>query len=138
MKNRRTRALVALATSALALTLAGTSAALAPSAHAASGGGCTGGSSGPAGTVYSCISASGYAQLVGDAHVYMNSVPSGCHITVNVWDWEFDYIVTSTTVPCGTSKHVVAPTYNGAYDWYYTEVIVNNGSPVWSPRQYMP
>ena len=127
-----------LAASAVAMALAAASAALAPSAHAASGGGCTGGSSGPAGTVYSCISASGYAQLVGDAYVYMNSVPSGCKITVNVWDWEFDYVVSSTTVPCATSKHVVAPTYNGAYDWYYTEVIVGNGSPVWSPRENMP
>jgi hypothetical protein len=136
MKMRRGRVPVTLA--AMAVTVAGAATVLAPTASAATGGGCDRGSSGPAGTVYSCISAPGYAQVRGDAYVYMNSVPSGCTVRVQVWDWEFNYVVSSTQAPCSKSLHVVAPTYSGAYDWYYTEVTVANSSPVWSPRENLP
>lgn len=124
---------------ALAVALAGSTAALAPNALAASGGGCTKGSSGPAQTVYSCISAPGYAQVRGDAYVYMNSVPSGCTVTVTVWDWQFDYIVSEQTFGCAKSEYVAAPTYTNAYsELYYSEVTVDGGAPVWSPGEGEP
>jgi hypothetical protein len=71
---------------AATLSLAGLTFALAPAASAASGGGCAKGSAGPAETVYSCISAPAYAEVVGDAYVYMSSAAPAAQVRVLLHD----------------------------------------------------
>ncbi len=122
---------------AATLSLAGLTFALAPAASAASGGGCTKGSAGPAETVYSCISAPAYAEVVGDAYVYMNSVPAGCTTIVEVYDVNSGKLVSSRTVACATSQHVVAPAAIGE-SVYRTLVIVDGSVGPWSPFEYLP
>jgi len=133
-----TRNRTAATAAAAILSLAGLTFAFAPAASAASGGGCSEkGSAGPAETVYSCISSPAYAEVVGDAYVYMSSVPAGCTTIVEVYDVDSGKLVASRTVPCATSQHVIAPTAIGE-SVYRTLVIVDGNVGPWSPFETLP
>jgi hypothetical protein len=127
--------------------LSTTAAVMAPSAMAASGGGCnyTPGGNNPVHGANACISASAYAQVRGDGYVYLSYVPSGCvYVRLYLHDYTTGQYYYFTRQDCRTYFQIPAITLGNAYDRYYTNIVVfdSNWNTLFisdtSPLEYMP